>query len=70
MFFKTFTFSYLKLTFSKVISESNDCFDIGSAISFIEDFESKISRTLSAAALPFLIEYEALLIAYAGVKTP
>ena len=56
IFFKTLAFSYLKLTFSKVISESNDFLVIGLDISVIEDFESRISSTLSAAALPFFIE--------------
>jgi len=53
IFFKTIEFSYLKLTFSKLISESKDCLFKGFEISLIEDFESKISSTLSAAALPF-----------------
>ena len=65
-----FSFSYLKLTFSNFIFDLKSNFFSAFASCFIEFSESKISNTLSAAAFPFLIEYDALLIAFAGVKTP
>ena len=54
--------------FFKVISESKLCFSTAFTFEVISFSTSKTSNTLWAAAKPFLTEYEAFEIAFAGVR--